>query len=222
MSFSKSLLTRNPFDTRYKVIRRHWSKVQNHLTTASEAYKRMSVVRFDLHIPLKNLDVDCPNYASSKVISKFMDSLVAHLKTSSFKAHGQKQYLYYVWTKEIGPKSSKPHYHVCLFLNKDDFGILGCSMRLLGRSLRDKIELAWASALDIDWAESSNNVYFGKRPVHWLVQKDQNYHEELQNVCRRLAYLVKPEGKVNDGSKRKSFVKGKRLIFIPKKKFQKS
>ncbi|MCF2825916.1 MULTISPECIES: YagK/YfjJ domain-containing protein [unclassified Pseudoalteromonas] len=202
----------NPFDKRYKVIVNHKEIIESKFEEALSEYSRISVVRFDLHIPRQCKGEDNPLASNESLMKRFIASLVSKLKYSYLrKPVSRTQILRYVWVKEKG-KSGNEHYHVCLFLDKDHFGMLrsyskGYSYLLSykkpkKKSVQECIVEAWASALSIEPQLAEINVQFSDSKVHWINLNDQKMQsEEYRNVMKRLMYMAKPETKFVDLSK---------------------
>jgi len=188
----------SPYNKDQAIYTDYWSLINKSLLLANDSYPRLSAIRFDLRIP----DIRSASNSLAAVMKRFFTSLQSKIKhNSNFKAHAKTQYLRYIWVKEKGNEKNKEHYHVCLFLNKDDFGYLGQyreskrGNKTVKNTLRESIVQAWATASNIELLMAERLVYFGERPVHWLNKKKSDYFNELNNVKKRLCYMAKVETK---------------------------
>ncbi|MFC3034458.1 inovirus Gp2 family protein [Pseudoalteromonas fenneropenaei] len=211
----------NPYDKNYKVLKETMGKIEWAVDEALSAHPRLTGIRFDLHIPPSCLDPEGICFIGSGVMKRFFSSLQAKIKAShKFKSSKQVQHLRYVWVKEYGEKSNRPHYHVCIFLNKDNFQGLGdiyaaiCSPKFIKKSLAQQIIEAWASALKIEYSMSCSHVHFPENPKYWVDTKNETLGLGKLALLTRLSYLAKPNTKVF-GIGEKTYSDGKYLIYTP-------
>lgn len=197
---------RNIFDVRYSVITTYQNKIETELREAFDDNKRVSIIRFDLHIPKLCRGQDNPLAQSTQLMKRFFGSLVSKLKASYLIDDVYRtQYLRYVWVKEYGEDSDVEHYHICLFLDQDRFGFIGNSEYTLRlrenstgkkKSLKTCIFEAWGSAFCLSAELVLTSVHFTTLPVHWISQRDYNEKNEVHKMAiKRLMYLAKPETK---------------------------
>ena len=167
------VLSINPYNKKQGIYGDHWLLIKKALTMAHNSYPRLSVIRFDLRIT--DIKTDDPSIILDGVMKRFFTSLQSKIKhNTKFKAHAKTQYLRYVWVKEKGNEKDKEHFHICIFLNKDDFGFVGQyrknkrGNKKVINTLRESIVQAWATAINVQLLMAERLVYFGKKSVHWL------------------------------------------------------
>lgn len=158
-----------------------------------ERSSRIFAIRLDLHLP-EDFDV-----SDTAVISRFFASLQAKLdseenrkRRNGTRVHSHE--IGYVWCREIGGKSGRPHYHVYLFLNGHAFNRLGC-FDLNEPSMFSRIVQAWASALKGVDKDIINLVHIPENPVQQLGKSDRAYSLKLGQLYYRASYLAKYDTK---------------------------
>jgi hypothetical protein len=184
----------------------HYNKILSTVLKAVAEHTRTTAIRVDLRLPVINscqFDTDTPSFfvdIDSSVISRFMSSLDAQIKSDlSRKAKmGKRTFantLRYVWVKEYS-QEHKAHYHIVIFLNKDNYAHIGDYSALEG-NLASKIRQAWCRALGVDCEYFKHLVHFPKDCVYYLNNNSSNYEFEhdLNALMFRLAYLAKKETK---------------------------
>jgi hypothetical protein len=97
--------------------------------------------------------------------------------------------MHYVWTREFG-RSGKPHYHCALLLNKQTFRGLG-EFHPGAQSLFGMICSAWASALEMESADTSGLVSVPKKNHTYWLKRSERYDD----LFYRLSYFAKLESK---------------------------
>jgi len=216
----KVKLSISPHNKKQGIYLDHWLLTCKALKMASESYPRLSVIRFDLRIT--DTTTDDPSIILDGVMKRFFTSLQSKIKhNTKFKAHAKAQCLRYVWVKEKGYEKDKEHFHICIFLNKDDFGFIGQyrtdkrGNKKVINTLRESIVQSWATALKVELMMAERLVYFGTTPLHWLDGSRDSYSADLDNVKKRLCYMAKVETKNFHGRK---IGVGKYLIYNPKNK----
>ena len=177
------------------------AKVLEVINSALTAHKRLMAIRVDCRFP-NLLDDGRFNFAdqyTDSVISRFIASLKAKLDADLIRkeqAWGRslKNHLSYVWAREIGPRSQKPHYHLLLLMNKDVYHCLGDYQATEG-TLASLISSAWCSALGLPAWQFGNLVSFPQNPVAYLDVNSGDFEQQLFTVLHRAAYLCKFETK---------------------------
>lgn len=204
MSYRK--IERNIFDERFRVLTTYKKTIETEFKYAFDDNRRVSIIRFDLHIPKLCRGEDNPLAQSAGLMKKFFGSLVSKLKVSYLIDDIYRtQYLRYVWVKEFGEGSEVEHYHICLFMDQDKFGFIGNSeytLRIrenktgIKKSLKTCIFEAWGSVFGLTSDLIVSSVHFTKKPVHWIGSRDYNEGNEVYKIAiKRLMYLAKPETK---------------------------
>ena len=187
---------------------RYTSNIINTINRAIEDHPRTMAIRIDLRIPADQYysehghSSDSPSYFADtdrKVISRFICSLKAQvnadlLRKKKLGIRTSKNNLRYTWAKEYG-SDNKPHYHVLLLLNKDNYAYLGSYQNLSG-NLASKIQKAWTSALRLDFEYYKKSVHFPKNPVYLLNASSFDYPHVYEELLYRASYLAKLETKL--------------------------
>jgi hypothetical protein len=197
---------KNKADTIYSKrgpINPHYLKIiKSVLVCSIEAFQRIFAIRFDLHLPA---DFDEKDTA---VISRFFASLNAQLESEKSKktrygirAHSHQ--MNYLWCREIGQETKRPHFHVCLFLNGNAFHTLG-SFKAREGNLFSRIITAWASALKSTFEDTTRLVHFPDRPTVMFGTNDNAYLTKLAGLIYRVSYFAKYDTK-NINKKVRSF-----------------
>lgn len=174
-------------------------KVIDVVNNALIFHKRIIAIRVDLRYPGKSQEMVFQRGYSDSDISRFIASLKAKLDADLVrkeKAWGRslKNHLSYVWAREIGPRSLKPHYHLLLLMNKDVYHCLGDYQATEG-TLASLISSAWCSALDLPAWQFGNLVSFPPSPVSYLDINSAAFEQQVLIVLNRAAYLCKFETK---------------------------
>ncbi len=158
-------------------------------------------------------------YDESRIMERFMASLSEKLAASYERKKALDKFthrpnLANVWAREYS-KSSRPHYHVALFLNGNAYRAIGEYQ--LGRdNLYNKIIQAWASALRVGAEEAQGLVFFHERGQYFIDYVD----DEMANRCfHRASYLAKEETKIKQplhsfGSSKPKLLYKKHIEFI--------
>ena len=162
-------------------------------------HKRIIAIRVDARYPGGKQERIFNRGYSDSDISRFIASLKAKLDADLVrkeKAWGRslKNHLSYVWAREIGPRSQKPHYHLLLLMNKDVYHCLGDYQATEG-TLASLISSAWCSALDLPAWQFGNLVSFPPSPVSYLDINSAAFEQQVFTALNRAAYLCKFETK---------------------------
>ena len=184
-------------DSAYNPIQQE--KVKQVVNAALVFHKRTIAIRVDIRYPGNNQARIFDRGYSDSDISRFIASLKAKLDADLIRkeqAWGRslKNYLSYVWAREIGPRSQKPHYHLLLLMNKDVYHCLGDYQATEG-TLASLISSAWCSALDLPAWQFGNLVSFPPSPVSYLDINSAAFEQQVLIVLNRAAYLCKFETK---------------------------
>ncbi|WP_311043390.1 inovirus Gp2 family protein [Shewanella algae] len=156
-------------------------------------FNRVCVLRFDLRFP------ESSQYSDPKVISRFIDSFKAHLK--SWDRHRASEHpigFGYVWCREK-ETSQNWHYHVAFLFNKD--AVCGFGQTVFGRSnTYNRILKAWASAIGVPVDNAIGLVHVCENGVYWLDRNSDEFPLQYQAVMQRCSYLAKAATKdIYDG-----------------------
>ncbi|MDA9556989.1 inovirus Gp2 family protein [Vibrio sp.] len=179
-------------------------RIERTLAIACSSCNRTYAIRVDLRLPnndnLDSEDRDCIYYSivdKRDLMKRFFESLNSKIKCQynrkvkdSIRVHKTK--VRYIWVREEG-KSGKPHYHVCLLLNKDRFYRAG--------NIEDKESLsfliisAWASALRLRKEEVVRLIHFPINHGYYLERNNHKSYEVFNSLFYRLSYFAKKESK---------------------------
>ncbi|MFY8300186.1 YagK/YfjJ domain-containing protein [Pseudoalteromonas sp. SS15] len=212
MSNPNLSISLNPYNKHFSVITNYLSTIESVYDKAQAEYPRLAVFRFDLRLPDSVLGLDNPNMPRADLMKRFFASLQSKLKASfNFRKHIRDQHLHYVWVKESGGQKNKDHYHVAVFLNKDDFGIslksrysdmVKTQPRMVRRrtgkdykSFKECVQEAWASALNIDNHQGAQQVFFSTTACRWVTKGSLAFKDEYISLMAHLSYMAKPQSK---------------------------
>lgn len=170
-------------------------KMNQVLSRVLSEKKRVSAFRIDLRFPSGNSDY----HNDAKVITRFIESLKEKIKwdvkkKSNLWRRTLTEKLDYIWVREVGSESHHAHYHVILFLNKDNYYSLGDYKKNDG-NLAALINQAWKSALNIKSEMVSGLVHFAGS-YHLVQYQSNNFNNtnlqfELNNLRQAFHYLAK-------------------------------
>lgn len=97
----------------------------------------------------------------------------------------------YVWAREYGPMSNRPHYHLLLLFNGHAFNTLG-HFSNEHESLFNYIGESWGAALGIHVAEGRKFTHFPEAGQYWIASRSS---DQVAMVFRRASYLAKVASK---------------------------
>ena len=161
-------------------------------------FERVSVIRLDLHYP-KHYQFDDLNVND---IRRFFKSLKSKVDAELVRRKRRgvsysPERLRYIWCKEIND-SVNPHYHVMIFLNKDNFRSVGQVEYKNNLSdikpIFDMICESWGGVLSISPYDAVTSIYIPDRAVYVM---KRNNEESIDNVLNRAKYLCKYSTKEN-------------------------
>ncbi len=167
------------------------------LMRARAAHPRLFAVRFDLSFPVEGIDP--AQLRSNDAIARFWLSLKAQIAHNRDMATQQYQRahsteLHYAWAREYCPKTGRPHYHCCLFLNAHAFCGVGM-YDVTHSNLYSRIVRAWARALRASTFGTTIPVHFCQGGAFKLEPQDG-----LDGLFSALSYLCKEYSKdLSDG-----------------------
>ncbi|TVO31539.1 YagK/YfjJ domain-containing protein [Vibrio algivorus] len=169
----------------------HIQDIYNTLNHSLAKHKRVTVFRFDVHIPHTSLD-DPRIYRVTQFTKAFLGSLNAKLKSMT----GKTVDLDYIWCKEHNLTSGAPmpHYHFALFMDGNHFRSWG-DYNYQGPSLKRCIEEAWTSALDYPMEECRRGIQFGG-VVTIDTYANRDCTAKYNEAVDMLSYLAKRYSKI--------------------------
>ncbi|QKI89631.1 inovirus Gp2 family protein [Thiomicrorhabdus xiamenensis] len=160
---------------------------------------RTAMFRFDLRFPQ-----DYGNAFNEGMINSFTRGLKEFIEQDQLEKlrsgkRVHKTEVNYLWVKEYGRASGRPHYHFALFLNKDAYMTLG---RFGGRdNLYELIAKAWADAIGYPYypaqrlVHACSNPKYCQKPVEYIDLNNTSADEQIGDAFYRLSYLFKAETK---------------------------
>ncbi|MGR5151293.1 YagK/YfjJ domain-containing protein [Photobacterium swingsii] len=115
--------------------------------------------------------------------------------------------VHYLWCRECND-SINEHFHVMVFLNKDNFQRVGkieipCES-YDRKSVYQMLVEAWAQVLNISVYDAHRAVHIPRNPYYYLEQNSRSYREQFCNLFQRASYMAKYQTK-NISSDRRSF-----------------
>jgi hypothetical protein len=167
------------------------------LEGASRTFPRLLVARFDLHFPL---DLEVPRaHAISRFIKRLQREVDVYLNGRGSRYHCD---IGHAWAAERD-LSSRQHYHVVIFANKDAFHTWGRFPRencgttspTPEQGLAHCIVRAWGHALLQDPCAIAGTVHFAEKGIYWLNRNKASYTSDFEDIYRRSSYLAKAETK---------------------------
>jgi hypothetical protein len=203
-----------PIQTRCGLLDDNYlEKIRRTIEHAINEHPRTFAVRVDLRLPNLEyfiaLDIDTPNpysFNNTNVISRFIDSLKAHIKADLNRKARQEKRVHrcsprIIWCKERDT-SINEHFHLLVLLNKDTYHRLGC-YGVTG-SLASMLVDAWASALGCDYEDAQRLVHFPENSGYYVHRHHDEFEQEFCDVFYRTSYLAKINTK-EYGNKERSF-----------------
>jgi len=174
-------------------IYNYLQRIDETIQGALQDHSNIIAIRVDLRLP-SQFNWRNPPF-QRPIFSRFTASLKAKIRRRQIdtERNGKRFHrtkLHYVWTREFGRSSGRPHFHCVLFLNKQTFRGLG-EFHPDSQSLFGMISSAWASALGMETATTNGLVSVPKKKqMYWL-----NRHERYDDLFYRLSYFAKLESK---------------------------
>ena len=164
-------------------------RLHHTMNRAISQYREVFAFRCDLRLPASCKRQDYRN--KNEVIVRFIESFKAKIRHNRERALRENKYAHestvrYVWTRETG-QHGRPHYHLVIFLNKDSFCALG-KFELGKDNIFNRLNQAWASALDITLKDAAGLVEIPRNAYYHLHREDQ---ASLEALFYRASYLCK-------------------------------
>lgn len=156
---------------------------------------KVFAVRVDLRFP----HYYAP-YGQEVLSNEYLDSFIKALRgrLQSYKAEKQSAgervhnvEFEYVWAREYGPNSNRPHFHLLLLFNGHAFNSLG-HFSIEHESLYNRIGESWGDSLGIHVAEGSKFTHFPDIAQYLINSRDP---EQVAQVFYRASYLAKVASK---------------------------
>ncbi|WP_045419663.1 inovirus Gp2 family protein, partial [Vibrio campbellii] len=174
------------------------NKIYEVLTQATSCFPRTFAFRVDLRFPHGYKFGDTFPY-----MKKFFGSLESQIaeelkrRKRRFRSVSEER-LRYVWCKEID-KSENPHYHLVIFLNKDNFQSLGDFKRVIRderkcKHLYQMLLCAWSRVLGIELEEAHKAVHIPENAMYKVQTFEGEVvagNEVFTKLFNRSVYLAK-------------------------------
>ncbi|PFG46222.1 uncharacterized protein DUF3296 [Vibrio sp. ES.051] len=173
-------------------------KIYEVLTHATNCFPRTFAFRVDLRFPS-----DYKFEEEFPYMKKFFGSLESQIaeelkrRKRRFSSVSEER-VRYIWCKEID-KSDNPHYHLVIFLNKDNFQSLGDFKRVIRderkcKYLYQMLLCAWSRVLGIELEDAHKVVYIPENATYKVRSFEGeevagNY--EFTSLFNRSIYLAK-------------------------------
>lgn len=156
---------------------------------------RVFTVRVDLHFPQYYFPSVQETF-SNEYLHVFIKSLRQKLQGLRVKKQlaGVRTHnmgFEYVWAREYGQNSDKPHFHLLLLFNGHAFNSLG-RFSSAQESLYNRITESWGEALGVHMAKGSKFTHFPDAGQYWI---DSRNLDQVAQVFRRASYLAKVASK---------------------------
>ncbi|HBN6300401.1 TPA: inovirus Gp2 family protein [Vibrio parahaemolyticus] len=174
------------------------SKIYEVLTQATSCFPRTFAFRVDLRFPRGYKFGETFPY-----MKKFFASLESQIteeltrRKRRFSSVSEER-LRYIWCKEVY-KSDNPHYHLVIFLNKDNFQSLGDFKRVIRderkcKHLYQMLLCAWSRVLGIELEEAHRAVHIPENATYKVKTfegEEMVGNEEFTKLFNRSIYLAK-------------------------------
>lgn len=177
------------------LIEPYLGRMSSIINKSLSRHGRVFACRVDLHFPQFYHPVDGYGF-SNQYFHKFIKTLGRRL--AAYKAAKQEMGLRihsvdfdYVWAREYGPDSNKPHFHLLLLFNGHAFNSLG-HFSNAHESLYNRIGESWGEALGFHVAEGSKFVHFPEIGQYLV---DSRNSDQVAKVFHRASYLAKVASK---------------------------
>ncbi|KRV02530.1 transposase [Pseudomonas aeruginosa] len=181
------MLSKGPF------IREHLARLKRTIELAMAQYPRVLAFRVDLRLPQ---GIDLPDYAyTNEVITRFFESFTKkiqhHQKRVGERGYARGCKVRYVWSREVGQRGRRPHYHLLILLNRDAYYTVG-RLRSERVNMISRMEGSWAGALGISADQVKGLVDIPKN-AEYLLNRDVRPDDidELSELFYRASYLCK-------------------------------
>lgn len=160
---------------------------------ALKAHRRVCAFRFDLRFPV-SMEAKDDNITNT-LMTRFIESLKAKIRHDRQRAKERRSYAHdtdvrYVWAREVGDEG-RVHYHFALLVNGNAYYSLG-KLNSDSQNMANRIQEAWASALDLPLELTKGLVHFPENAVYRF---DLDSPPEAADFFERASYLCKANTK---------------------------
>ena len=172
------------------LIEPYLARLCSTVNSVLNGYRRLYAVRVDLHFPMAYVGLE-QQVLGNEYLQFFIKALrrkleVYKLQRQQLGLRVHEAGFEYVWARESGSNSGKPHFHLLLLFNRNAFCYLG-NFRGVG-NLSNRIGESWAEALGLHVAEGANYVYY---PLNGQYRVDFNHPVQVGELIHRASYLAK-------------------------------
>jgi hypothetical protein len=172
-------------------VREYLDRLYRTMHIALERNSKVFAVRVDLHFPryyFPSLQETFSNeylHVFIKSLRQKLQGLKVKKQLAGVRAHDMG--FEYVWAREYGPNSDKPHFHLLLLFNGHAFNSLG-HFSSTHESLYNRIGESWGEASGVHVAEGSKHTPFPEIGQYLMDSKDP---DKVAQVFCRASYLAK-------------------------------
>ena len=161
------------------------------ITCSAQSYSKVFAVRVDLHFPQYYMPYGQEVF-SNEYLHVFIKALRRRLQHHKIQKQQEGKRVHhvgleYVWAREYGPSSNKPHFHLLLLFNGHAFNSLG-HFSNVHESLYNRIGESWGEALGVHVTEGSKFTHFPEIGQYMVDSRDP---DQLAQVFCRASYLAK-------------------------------
>ena len=176
-------------------VKRDLDKIIRVMNASLKDYPRTFAFRVDLRMPRL-----LSSFTESRLIERFISSFKEKVRHARIRArrdgYAHDTCVRYLWAREIGDHSGRPHFHLIIFVNRDAYNCLG-RYRLGNSNLYSRMVEAWASALRIEPEDAVGLVHIPRAALYSVSANNPDSQNEL---FYRASYMAKAATKVR-GSK---------------------
>lgn len=161
------------------------------ISRSVQCYTKVFAVRVDLRFPQYYVPYG-QEVLSNGYLQLFIKVLRYRLQRYKVEKQRSGQRVHnmdfeYVWAREYGPNSDKPHFHLLLLFNGHAFNSLG-HFSNTHESLYNRIGESWGEALGVHVAEGCKFTHFPEIGQYLVDSKDP---DQLAQMFCRASYLAK-------------------------------
>ncbi|WP_039912980.1 inovirus Gp2 family protein [Cellvibrio mixtus] len=156
-----------------------------------QCHSKVFAARVDLHFPQYHFP-EGQEIFSNEYLHLFIKALRRKLQRYKTEKQGAGQRVHslgfeYVWTREYGPSSDKPHFHLLLLFSGHAFNSLG-HFSNAHESLYNRIGESWGEALGVHVVEGNKFTHFPEIGQYLV---DSRNADQMAQVFCRASYLAK-------------------------------
>lgn len=176
-------------------VEEYLEKLSCTIMRSVQTYSKVFAVRVDLRFPQYYAPYDMKTFSNEylrrfiKVLRDRLQRYKAGKQQSGQRVHNLK--FEYVWAREYGPSSDRPHFHLLLLFNGHAFNSLG-QFSNDHESLYNRIGESWGEALGVHVAEGRKFTHFPEIGQYLI---DSKNYDHIAQLFHRTSYLAKVDTK---------------------------